>query len=290
MSPPRQGRKSLYKSKCSDHELILVKNERLKNLAVDKSSNEESESQNLSFQLAALQSSHTTLQESHATLQRSHSDCQELVKTYENHIDGITATNEAQRQHYNNAILNMNSEMARMQRDFNDHLPTNNPDWYKTSALQESIIRLRRETIQSRRVNEELNSRLERTVAEYQEVVDLLSNQQKYHYYHPNTNIITTKPGKQARFESIEEEEERKRKLAAVEEQQKRIRRDDEALEALIERARKWKLGKHYPPERKGWQEQVEKSAWERWEGMTWLEEASEEDRNEAVRLGLWVP
>lgn len=60
--------------------------------------------------------------------------------------------------------------------------------------------------------------------------------------------------------------------------------------EAIVEKARAWKMGKHYPPasSRDTYKKAIEKSAWERWEGTLWVQdEAGEGEYGEAVSLGL---
>jgi hypothetical protein len=39
-----------------------------------------------------------------------------------------------------------------------------------------------------------------------------------------------------------------------------------------MEKVRKWKMGKLYPPEKEDWKELAKMSSWERWDGDEWLD------------------
>jgi hypothetical protein len=66
-------------------------------------------------------------------------------------------------------------------------------------------------------------------------------------------------------------------------EQQKR-REEEEAGYESMEKVRKWKMGKLYPPEKEDWKELAKMSSWERWDGDEWLD--TKAGRSEKLLVG----
>ncbi|KAK7193385.1 hypothetical protein DPSP01_010952 [Paraphaeosphaeria sporulosa] len=67
-------------------------------------------------------------------------------------------------------------------------------------------------------------------------------------------------------------------------------RRKIQLSEQIVEKARAWKMGKHYPPSRlqETYKQAVKKSEWERWEVQRWVQEhGSDGEYSEALELGL---
>ncbi|KAF1951433.1 hypothetical protein CC80DRAFT_553326 [Byssothecium circinans] len=185
----------------------------------------------------------------------------------------------------------LNAQIAEMQatiKEYHDRMPENDADWWKVEMLRKKVVKMEEHS-------KNLEERLEKMKKEREDVygqIEVLIDEKK-NLKEENEELKLSVPSpsgagkseKTVPFEPLSDAEVRALFYLTPEEVKKRRieiayfeREQDDARYAqnkafqVMERVREWKLGYHYPPKRREWAAEMQKTTWDRWDGEAWRE------------------
>lgn len=196
------------------------------------------------------------------------------------------------------AVSNLRQELHDTIAAYHALMPSpTHPDALQVSGLLRKLQAQEKDSSETTQLLDSMKTekgKLEREIEKLMdEKKDLVLENRRLVYGPPSSPRVTidNETGlliRQPTWEATALIQKRAAKLAAFKRKQDAVREKEEAKAQLVEKARRWKMGKLYPPSKGTYPALLEKSEWERWEGRTWVETvAVDEEYVEARELGL---
>ncbi|KAF2706506.1 hypothetical protein K504DRAFT_447455 [Pleomassaria siparia CBS 279.74] len=214
----------------------------------------------------------TEVLDENARLQGRASSLQEDADNWESEFNDLRMRNSQAGAEGELEIERLRQEMNSFIQDYRDKIPDRNPDWWDVETLQIQVKDLQRQL--EDQAHDSVEQKEELGIA-YREYVKIKAQNDSYRaelgieadaIQAVSRSNKQRAPNHSSPENSPEQVAKRENLLNIFIAEQERAREKRVPGEELIERARKWKMGKYYPPITYGYKAVKKKSMRQRWE------------------------
>ncbi|KAF2279489.1 uncharacterized protein EI97DRAFT_439827 [Westerdykella ornata] len=252
----------LYHDKEAAYRKLSDEHERLRQFTIESNAPE------LKNQIKVLEERLVHLNKRYKLLATQRNQFREAAANWENEYRAEHEQYQQNLRERETMIEQHEQEMRETIKQYYDHLPKNDPEWFEIDALQKQVKKL--EQLLAHKEGEVLRWQKERDTAveRFHEVRTAMEEGRYIRYAGLFADSAPRSGPRVPRYESEEETRERMRKLEELRRRQneRRVREGKEERRVEeIRRDRFREVGTKYPPLRPGWKELVKKSPEERW-------------------------
>ena len=213
----------------------------------------------------------TQSQDEKAQLEAQIMKLQDSAANWEAEFRELKIRHNLQRDESEQEIEKLKVETSTALTEYQNEMPTNNPDWWDVTKLQRQVRDL------ERRLQRQVDASIQQKEAlgtSYDAYAKLKEQNSAFRQelgldedFQPSTRTRRLIKPRRPDYESAEATAAREKILDEYREKQAGARRKREAERELIEKARKWKMGDRYPPNHPETYDAIKsKTARERWE------------------------
>jgi hypothetical protein len=195
---------------------------------------------------------------------------------------------EQQRVEHDEHFNQQMKEMLECMKAYHGKTPAEDPDWWRTEGLRKKVEGLDKELVDVKERLEQVKSEkaiayeyVERLVDEKKELA--ADNERLQQGASPSSPpLFSSNAHRETKImpdrypmwpDPVKAKERRVKAMEMYREKQRLAIKKREKTQELLENARRWNLGPHYPPLSRTWSNRLEETSWERWEGEKYLKE-----------------